>query len=46
VFRHTVPVPPDPAFVGLPLRWQGFDVNAPAATTVWLSNGLVTIVGP
>jgi len=46
VLRHSLVVPADPGFIGLPLRWQGFDINAPAPTTVWLSNGLQTNVGP
>lgn len=43
--HHTLLIPADPSFVGLPLRWQGFDINAPGPTSVWLSNGLITNVG-
>jgi hypothetical protein len=44
--HYSLFVPADPAFVGAPLRWQGFDIGAPGPTTVWLSNGLMTNVGP
>jgi len=43
--HYTLLIPGDPSFVGLPLRWQGFDIQAPGPTTVWLSNGLITNVG-
>jgi hypothetical protein len=43
--HYTLLVPGGPAFVGLPLRWQGFDIQAPGPTTVWLSNGLAVEIG-